>query len=63
MLDQAEVGVEALSAMVGYVEPARNVGVKVGTAVRTHQVAAMDHVGVVALQGPPFAGQGAASAN
>jgi len=62
MLDQAEVGVEALSAMVGYVEPARNVGVKVGTAVRTHQVAAMDHVGVVALQGSPFDAQGAAIA-
>jgi len=63
MLDQAEVGVEALSAMVGYVEPARNVGVKVGTAVRTHQVAAMDHVGVVALQGSPVDIQVAASAN
>jgi AMP-binding enzyme len=62
MLDQAEVGVEALSAMVGYVEPARNVGVKVGTALRTHQVAAMDHVGVVALQGSPFDAQGAAIA-
>ena len=59
MLDEAEIGVEALSAMVGYVEPARNVGMKIGTAVRTRQVASMDHVGVVALQ----AEQGAASAN
>ncbi|MGA7870943.1 MAG: AMP-binding protein [Candidatus Binatus sp.] len=50
MLDEAEVGVEALSAMVGYVETARNVGIKSGTAVRTRQVASMDHVGVVALQ-------------
>ncbi len=50
MLDEAEVGVETLSAMVGYVEPARNVGVKAGTAVRTRQVASMDHVGVVVLQ-------------
>lgn len=50
MLEEAEVGVEALSAMVGYVEPARNVGLKAGTAVRTRQVASMDHVGVVALQ-------------
>ncbi|HEY9158214.1 AMP-binding protein [Candidatus Binatus sp.] len=63
MLDQAEVGVEALSAMVGYVEPARNVGVKSGTAVRTRQVATMDHVGVVVLQGAPFDGLGAAGAN
>jgi AMP-binding enzyme len=50
MLDEAEVGVEALSAMVGYVEPARNIGIKAGTALRTRQVASMDHVGVVALQ-------------
>lgn len=63
MLVQAEVGVEALSAMVGYVEPARNVGLKIGTAVRTRQVASMDHVGVVALQGAPFDGYGAAGAN
>ena len=63
MLDQAEVGVEALSAMVGYVEPARNVGVKTGTAVRTRQVATMDHVGVVVLQGAPSDGLGAAGAN
>ena len=63
MLDQAEVGVEALSAMVGYVEPARNVGVKTGTAVRTRQVATMDHVGVVVLQGAPSDGNGAAGAN
>ena len=59
MLDEAEVGVETLSAMVGYVEPARNVGVKAGTAVRTRQVASMDHVGVVVLQDE----QVAASAN
>jgi hypothetical protein len=49
--------------MVGYVEPALNVGAKIGTALRTHQVATMDHVGVVALQGIPRVGQGAASAN
>lgn len=63
MLDQAEVGVEALSAMVGYVEPARNVGVKTGTALRTRQVASMDHVGVVVLQGAPSNALGAAGAN
>jgi hypothetical protein len=63
MLDQAEVGIEALSAMVGYVEPARNVGAKIGTAFRTRQVASMDHVGVVVLQGAPSAGLGAAVAN
>jgi hypothetical protein len=50
MLEQAEVGVEALSAMVGYVEPSQNVGIKAGTAVRTRQVASMDHVGVVVLR-------------
>lgn len=59
MLDEAEIGVEALSAMVGYVEATRNVGIKAGTAMRTRQVASMDHVGVVALQRD----QGAASAN
>jgi acyl-CoA synthetase (AMP-forming)/AMP-acid ligase II len=63
MLDQAEVGVEALSAMVGYVEPERNVGAKIGTALRTRQVAAMDHVGVVVLHGSPFDGLGAAGGN
>jgi len=63
MLEQAEVGVEALSAMVGYVEAARNVGVKTGTAMRTRQVATMDHVGVVVLQGTPFDGYGAGGGN
>jgi hypothetical protein len=50
MLDEAEVGVETLAAMLGYVDTTRNVGIKAGTAVRTRQVASMDHVGVVALQ-------------
>jgi hypothetical protein len=50
MLDEAEVGVETLAAMVGYVEATRNVGIKAGTAMRTRQVASMDHVGVVVLQ-------------
>lgn len=63
MLEEAEVGIETLSAMVGYVETARNAGVKIGTTVRTRQVAAMDHVGVVVLQEGSFDGQGAASAN
>ena len=63
MLEEAEVGIETLSAMVGYVETARNAGVKIGTTVRTRQVAAMDHVGVVVLQESSFDGQGAASAN
>jgi AMP-binding enzyme len=63
MLEEAEVGIEALSAMVGYVETARNVGAKIGTTVRTRQIAAMDHVGVVVLQETSFDGWGAASAN
>jgi AMP-binding enzyme len=49
MLDRAEVGVEALSAMVGYAETARNAGIRVGTVMRTRQLASMDHVGVVVL--------------
>ena len=53
MLQQAEMGVEALSAMVGYAEPSRNVGTKSGTALRTRQIVTMDHVGVVVLQGAP----------
>ncbi|HYB91624.1 MAG TPA: AMP-binding protein [Candidatus Binataceae bacterium] len=63
MLEQAEVGVEALSAMVGYVESARNAGVKAGTVVRTRQVATMDHVGVVVLQEALPQSQEAASGN
>jgi len=61
MLEQAEVGVETLSAMVGYTEPKRNAEVRVGTVLRTRQIAAMDHVGVVILheQGD---GQAAATA-
>lgn len=61
MLEQAEVGVEALSAMIGYVEPSHNVGTKSGTAVRTRQVASMDHVGVVALRESSSASQETAS--
>jgi hypothetical protein len=49
MLDRAEVGVEALSAMVGYAETARNASIRVGTVMRTRQLASMDHVGVVVL--------------
>jgi len=63
MLEQAEVGVETLSAMVGYVEPSHNVGIKAGTAVRTRQVASMDHVGVVVLRESLSAGQETLSAN
>ncbi len=50
MLEQAEMGVEALSAMVGYAEPSRTPAVKAGTALRTGQIVTMDHVGVVVLQ-------------
>lgn len=50
MLERAEMGVEALSAMLGYAEPSRNPGSKAGTAVRTGQIITMDHVGVVVLQ-------------
>ncbi len=50
MLEQAEMGVEALSAMIGYAEPSLNAGTKSGTALRTRQIASMDHVGVVVLQ-------------
>ena len=49
MLERAEMGVETLSAMIGYVEPSRNATAKAGTALRTGQIASMDHVGVVAL--------------
>jgi acyl-CoA synthetase (AMP-forming)/AMP-acid ligase II len=63
MLEQAEVGVEALSAMVGYVEPSHNVGIKAGTAVRTRQVASMDHVGVVVLRESSPAGPETVSVN
>lgn len=50
MLERAEMGVEALSAMIGYAEPSRNAAAKSGTALRTRQIASMDHVGVVVLQ-------------
>ncbi len=50
MLEQAEVGVETLSAMIGYANRERGTAMKVGTALRTGQIASMDHVGVVALQ-------------
>jgi AMP-binding enzyme len=63
MLEEAEVGVEALSAMVGYVEPSHNVGIKAGTAVRTRQVASMDHVGVVVLRENLSAGREALGVN
>jgi hypothetical protein len=56
MLEQAEMGIEALSAMLGYAQSARNVGIKSGTALRTHQIASMDHVGVVILQSEESAG-------
>lgn len=48
MLERAEVGVEALSAMVGYAQP-RATDARIGKIVRTRQIAAMDHVGVVTL--------------
>lgn len=50
MLERAEMGVEALSAMIGYAEPSLNAAARAGTALRTGQIASMDHVGVVALQ-------------
>jgi hypothetical protein len=56
MLEQAEMGVEALSAMLGYAEAERNVGIKSGTALRTRQIASMDHVGVVVLHHDESAG-------
>jgi len=62
LLEQAEVGVEALSAMVGYGEPKRNAEVRIGTVLRTRQIATMDHVGVVILYEDGH-GQGAAIAN
>jgi len=51
MLEQAEMGVETLSAMPGYVDASRSAAMKVGTALRTGQIVTMDHVGVVILQG------------
>ncbi len=56
MLERAEMGVEALSAMLGYAESARNAGIKSGTALRTRQIASMDHVGVVVLHYDESAG-------
>ncbi len=55
LLEQAEVGVETLSAMVGYTQRASNLAARVGTAVRTREMASMDHVGVVVLHGPAAA--------
>lgn len=63
LLEEAEVGVEALSVMAGYSESARTASARVGTALRTHEIASMDHVGVVELRGPAPPGQEAASAN
>jgi len=51
MLEQAEMGVETLSAMPGYVDASRSAAIKVGTSLRTGQIVSMDHVGVVILQG------------
>lgn len=48
MLERAEVGVEALSAMLGYAQPSA-AEARIGKIVRTRQIAAMDHVGVVTL--------------
>lgn len=63
MLEEAEVGVETLSVMAGYTESARNASARVGTALRTHEIASMDHVGVVVLRRPAARSQEAASAN
>lgn len=63
LLEHAEVGVESLSAMLGYAPPARNAAVRVGTALRTYEIASMDHVGVVVLHGPTAGSQRAADAN
>ena len=63
LLEEAEVGVETLSVMAGYAESARNASARVGTALRTREIASMDHVGVVVLRGPAARGQEAASAN
>lgn len=50
MLECAEVGIEALSAMVGYTQPEKTAAVRIGKVIRTHQIAGVDHVGVVTLQ-------------
>jgi acyl-CoA synthetase (AMP-forming)/AMP-acid ligase II len=49
MLERAEAGVESLSAMVGYVDPARTASGRIGKIMRTGQIVTMDHVGVVIL--------------
>lgn len=62
LLEQAEVGVETLSAMLGYTETARNASARAGNALRTHEIASMDHVGVVVLHGRAAGFEEAASA-
>lgn len=52
MLECAEVGVETLSAMVGYTEPARSAAVRIGKVLRTYRIASVDHVGAVTFHGP-----------
>jgi hypothetical protein len=53
MLDQAEVCVETLSGMVSYANVADDATLRVGKLFRTYQIASVDNVGVVTLQGEP----------
>ena len=52
MLTFAEIGVESLSASLGYAQADQGRGERIGKVVRTRQIANIDHVGVVTLHGP-----------
>jgi hypothetical protein len=52
MLTFAELGVESLSASLGYAQADKRRDDRIGKVVRTRQVANIDHVGVVTLHGP-----------
>jgi acyl-CoA synthetase (AMP-forming)/AMP-acid ligase II len=52
MLTFAEIGVESLSASLGYAQADKGRDDRIGKVVRTRQVANIDHVGVVTLHGP-----------
>jgi hypothetical protein len=51
MLTLAEIGVETLSAALGYAQPDKAPDKRIGKVVRTRQIANIDHVGVVTLHG------------
>ncbi|MCC7411623.1 MAG: AMP-binding protein [Gammaproteobacteria bacterium] len=62
MLTSAEMGVESLSAMLGYARPGQVPDLRIGKVVRTGQIANIDHVGVVTLHHSRPTGGGAPDA-